>query len=90
MKQYIIEKQLNELSKKGLEKYKKHCHEKNIHKYSLNEVMIGDELLPLLSIGQMIAFLDEKKPDPSYLLDGVTLENICDELWEEAREVFEK
>lgn len=54
MKQHITRKQLNELSKLGRKKYR-HLYPNNLG-YSSAQW----RLVPLLSIGQMIEFLDEK------------------------------
>lgn len=100
MKQHITEQQLDELSEKGkrelakwfvkwMESKDTYCPN---HEYKLND----KEFLPLLSIGQMIEFLDEKNSlfefhyfdlfiVEDYGTDGkewLKPKDWCDSLWE--------
>jgi len=65
MKQHITSKQLNELSDKGKERLREWCEDKKYGKEKIEELKwqggdIRHWKIPLLSIGQMIEFLDEK------------------------------
>ena len=69
MKQHIVSNQADQLGEKGKKRYLKYCQSKNMGVITLlpNEIMISKEgyqigryMVPLLSIGQMIEFLDEE------------------------------
>lgn len=102
MKQHITAEQLNELSEKGKKKLRKWSQNLD-SSFDLTED--NDNGLPLLSIGQMIEFLQQHhlKTDPmnmtitysSSLLswwfkDEKQYRELCDALWEAVKEVLEK
>ena len=99
MKQNITVEQLNELSAKGKEKLRKWCEEKDYGDYIRSNGPNTRELeLPLLSIGQMIEFLDEhkRKLRVSAVFQSWELGksggggdvNPCDALWEACKETL--
>jgi hypothetical protein len=98
MKQNITTKQLNELSEKGKDKlitWMMNCG------YVTVEVNLEEDI-PLLSIGQMIEFLDEQFVELHQTSSfwGVRLKKnkyvvekpkeLCDALWQAVKEVLEK
>lgn len=103
MKQNITPKQLNELSKKGKEKLGRWWYGKKVeafeYEFNLTE-------LPLLSIGQMIEFLDEYtnigelvkierlRGNNGWIVDAGSIvtdeEELIDNLWEAVKEILEK
>jgi hypothetical protein len=99
MKQHITPKQLNELSEKGRKKLFKYIRTRE----SLNETpmvavlkVFEDKQLMLLSIGQLIEFLDEKGKLRLTIgggkLKAITWkfeeEILCDLLWESVKEIL--
>ena len=99
MKQNITVAQLKELSEKGLTKLRKWCEEKkygNLLAYSARHLLPNakfDVEIPLLSIGQMIEFLDGnfinfwrgERKDWLIVLNNEThivKDELCDALWE--------
>ena len=106
MKQHITLSQLNELSEKGKEKLRKWWKPEEGDMCVTNtgyEVFIGEHVdyerfqafmadLPLLSIGQMIEFLEVHGNDCYTVFDiwwHMKME-LCDALWEAVKEVLEK
>ncbi|HEX8965414.1 MAG TPA: hypothetical protein VF820_03220 [Patescibacteria group bacterium] len=121
MKQHITIEQLNELSEKGKErlqywyaasKYPKTVKVKLPEGFTITtykEELWKRKKLPLLSIGQMIEFLEEKhelrrshwentkfiKPSSTTQISwthesSINSHDICDNLWESAKEELEK
>ena len=119
MKQYITPDQLNELSEKGKKRLRKWWkrqdgdlvewlgYERVLHSVSMECEFWPDkeELLPLLSIGQMIEFLEDKTKSEFHIFrrvidwkivyEGLDYgkklgEGICDALWEAIKEILEK
>ena len=99
MKQQITDKQLNELSEKGAIKLREWSHSKyaNDDKDYPNWNNFDKEnkygLLPLLSIGQMIEFLDENRDleIEAGFEKGILWwksEELCDALWEDTKEAL--
>lgn len=76
MKQNIIENQLNELSKEGLKRLQKWYLKHKEDKFGV----------PILSIGQMIEFLDEHGLNPK--IEVRSQMGVCDSLWEAVKEVL--
>lgn len=93
MKQYITPKQLNELSKKGKINYFEWCWKKGLVKQTSGAVDVKD--YPLLSIGQMIEFLDENNKASSFLVSFVAgdyeyrkVSELADALWQACKEIL--
>lgn len=120
MKQHITVKQLEELSKREKEKLRKwwvdHIQEGDLY-IDLDDVTMPEMIrcceheleyeseMPLLSIGQMIEFLDERNDFDEIIKDKDRWEfhttmkptgkcfldkELCDALWEAVKEVLEK
>ena len=99
MKQHISVEQLNELSDKGKEKLRKWVLEKRYYS-TLNP--IRNKELPLLSIGQMIEFLDYRVKGWQYTNDPLgkywtiwsstdkkfESKELADALWEACKKVL--
>lgn len=100
MKQHITKNQLDELNKKGKRRYYKFLRKiKDSPGGMMYHDVIDGQLLPLLSIGQMIEFLGDdlafvRFGDPIHLELGSGLgygrKELCDALWEAVKEVLEK
>ena len=94
MKQHITPKQLNELSEKGYKKLVDWAEDRNRVKGEVGTVY------PLLSIGQMIEFLDGKfinfwrgqRKDWLIVIDDnhevIVKKELCDCLWEAVKEIL--
>lgn len=111
MKQHITPEQLNELSKEGKKKlrtwWKPQVGDVYLSEDNTIEVIfccedeIEEEVLPLLSIGQMIEYLDDSLTN-DFVIDFVGLqlryknfwypfkENLRDALWEATKEKLEQ
>ncbi len=109
MKQHIDKSQLNELSEKGEEKLSDWYEENNaagqiVFRKDLSDFFVTDYrdgmqffpkgCIPLLSIGQMIEFLDSQEltvgPLRDYADGSTEVEELCDELWQAVKEVLEE
>ena len=103
MKQHITVKQLNELSEKGKSRLLKFVRKTDWEDYYCecgpsNHERWRNTYLPLLSIGQMVEFLDENKKRTRVWAiysawrigkkGGGDVECICDALWEAVKEVL--
>jgi len=89
MKQHITAEQLNELSEKEKEILIKWSAERNYGSY----VEIDDWDYGLLSIGQMIEFLDDDYINVLYEYDNgnpAYAESVCDALWEAVKKILKK
>jgi len=100
MKQYIIKKQLNELSDIGKIKLNEWGKEKGLW-WSDN---LETKTFPLLSIGQMIEFLGDEwwtyehvavyvsdvSAEPCECLEPPLNKKLCDALWKQVKEILEK
>lgn len=86
MKQHITVEQLNELSEKGKETLLLWCIE---HRYYETLNPIRDAIIPLLSIGQMIEYLDEYKPIyRTKMWKEIRAYRMCNQLWEAVKEIL--
>lgn len=95
MKQYITEKQFYGLSEKAKDK---------LEKWYLKDVPVGTTYTrmppPLLSIGQMIEFLDivevrgvlliESRGDAGHIVLLLDQDEWCDALWDEVKTMLER
>lgn len=103
MKQHITEEQLNELSEKGKERLRKWWKPKEYDLYMNEEGEVSsvwcceDDVtstdMPLLSIGQMIEFLNEYGEIYLGTVKIITWEptqELFDVLWQSVKEVLEK
>lgn len=94
MKQWITEKQYNELSKDNRLKWHKWAVEKH---YTFDEVypgmeeLSGDSIVNFPSIGEMIEFLHDKKEKKLIYVHTQTKEvkTLCNDLWKAVKEVLE-
>jgi hypothetical protein len=105
MKQNITIDQVKELSPSGLQKYREWVYKLKLTKEEYEDIQKHDTGHdPLLSIGQMIQFLDEKQDYQFHIfrrtLDWKVIvndmqygkvlgEELCDSLWEAVKEVLE-
>lgn len=93
MKQHITLEQLNELSPEAREKLAQYCASKQLSVFvsdgdcRIVEQKATAEHLPLLSIGQMIEFLDDART-VAEIIGAVEKEKYCDALWEAVKEVL--
>lgn len=103
MKQHISISQLNELSEEGRQRLDIWYHDECDHVCEEIETDIPRHNLPLLSIGQMIEFLDEYGPETIVVNteerniignDNVLIawsdRELADALWEAVKEVLTK
>lgn len=96
MKQHITEEQLNELSDIGKKTLKEWGLKRNWNNEKPNIVFLTDGKvqgwLPLLSIGQMIEFLNDRelRQFTSRFMEMVeeSDKELCDALWEAVKEVL--
>jgi len=107
MKQHITVQDLNQLSKTGKKRLRNWCKGKGYGKNELVEWENGEKtFLPfdILSIGQMIEFLDEeddyfktwyrqgnsKVSKTNKTISWEYNEELCDDLWQEVTKVLER
>lgn len=101
MKQHITKEQFGELSEEGQVRLRAWVNECRWVSVPLGKVYLDYYPMPLLSIGQMIEFLDEHRDELDQpwwkqfftwdygTVDGYDGE-FCDALWEAVKQVLEK
>ena len=96
MRQYITPKQLNELREKGKKRLRKWLSDHKGYEHLPYVVVpfVSGGKLPLLSIGQMIEFLDDDgnlhndTRNRGLLWGGRVTDELADDLWKAVREIL--